>query len=464
VTAVPVAMPEPGTAQTPQPWAPSRALTLVWLTCAVAAAGFAAHGIYRAMELWRAAPFYDEWAGVEAYRAWIEGRFGLSELLAQHNEHRIPFTRLMYVADFAFFRGQAVFSHLTNLAAYIGLGAALGTVAAWRDEDRAGRAMVIAASIAFTLAPTQIGNLAFAFQIQMALVCLFAVVAFFATARLAAPATPRAQWAWTAVAATAAFLVSFTSANGFIASLMTAALAWVLAIDWRARVIVTAAAALSLAAFFHGFSFVPGNPRLFEFLDQPGGLAKVADYIAALLGSLGQAKGVETAIRLGMAGVALWAAAAVLCVLLWRRGALDAAATALLVTAGFMLATALVIGLGRGTGGPLGALSSRYGTFGAVFLASLLGLAWRLAGRMGTAWLSRMVVVAGTAWLLVIASRLPYEYPPTLWHVGKIDVATAELRAGVFDPEHVKALYPDPEHVRPLIEFLRARRLSFFAD
>jgi hypothetical protein len=38
------------------------------------------------------------------------------------------------------------------------------------------------------------------------------------------------------------------------------------------------------------------------------------------------------------------------------------------------------------------------------------------------------------------------------------------LRAGKFDPEHVKALYPDVEHVRPMIELLRARRRAFFAD
>jgi hypothetical protein len=45
-----------------------------------------------------------------------------------------------------------------------------------------------------------------------------------------------------------------------------------------------------------------------------------------------------------------------------------------------------------------------------------------------------------------------------------VDVATADLRAGRFDPARLGVLHPHPEEIRGKVEFLRQHRLSIFAD
>jgi hypothetical protein len=129
---------------------------------------------------------------------------------------------------------------------------------------------------------------------------------------------------------------------------------------------------------------------------------------------------------------------------LWRRGILDPSVITLMALATFALATAVMIAIARGSHGARQMLFTRYATFGVVFFASLVGLAWRAAGRAGVSCRWKIVAAAVGAALLLQAYRLPGEYQYLAWLVGHIDVATAELRAGRFDPEHVKFLYQLP--------------------
>jgi hypothetical protein len=429
----------------------------------MASAGLALYGVKLTVPLWRAAPGWDEWALVLFYRDWVENTVGFRDLLAQHHEHRIPFTRLLFLIDFHFFRGQNVFAHWVNLVSYLGIGAALGLVASRQAPDRAERLLIVAFAVALALAPIQIANLVYAFQLQMSLVCLFALTAFFATARLSSPIGPRGYWAYAALAGVSAICAAYSSANGVIATAMTLILAWVLPIGWPARLTITAAAALALAGFFHGFQFLEHSQTL-PFTSFGDATANLAQFVLAFLGSLLQKRGLEAAVGLGIAGAAAWIAAGVWSIVRWRRGTLDPSVIALMALATFALATAVMIGIARGSHGPRQALFTRYATFGVVFFASLVGLAWRAAGLTAESCRRKIVVSAVGAALLLQAYRLPGEYQYLAWLAGHIDVATAELRAGRFDPEHVKYLYQTPEFVRPHIEFLRAHRLSFFAD
>jgi hypothetical protein len=70
------------------------------------------------------------------------------------------------------------------------------------------------------------------------------------------------------------------------------------------------------------------------------------------------------------------------------------------------------------------------------------------------------------AWLLVLshlsAAGIVGNFPA---RAALVDSITEELRAGRFDPEHVVEIYrPGAKFILPHIEFLRARRLSIFAD
>ena len=401
---------------------------------------------------------------MQLYRAWSEGTAGFWDFLAPHYEHRIPFTRLMFLIDFHYFRGRLAFAHVTNLVSYAALGATLGWVASRGASQWAERALLVAAAVAFSLAPVQVFNLVYPFQLQMSLVCLSALAAFFATARLAAPTTSGRHAAYTALAAGAAILSTYSSANGVAATAMTVALAWALTIGLSARLVITAAAAAALASFFYGFHIHPVTVPQMHPLPQTGeALVSYLGFMCALLGSIAQQRGIDAAVYLGLAGLAVWAAIAVWSLVLWRRRALDTALTTLMALATFAVATALMIAMARGLNGVQQALLTRYGTFSVVFFVSLLGSAWQLAGA-ARYWPLKVLIAGIGANLLVASYRVPLELHVLIGRVADVDRVVVDLRAGRQDTEPVRKFLLDPEALRPAVEFLRARRLSFFAE
>jgi hypothetical protein len=131
-------------------------ISLACVAGALASAGLAAYGIKLAVSLWRAVPGFDDWSCVQLYRAWSEGTAGFGDFLAPHYEHRIPFTRLLFLIDFHYFRGRLAFAHVTNLVSYAALGATLGWVASRGASQWGERVLLVAAAVAFALAPAQV--------------------------------------------------------------------------------------------------------------------------------------------------------------------------------------------------------------------------------------------------------------------------------------------------------------------
>ena len=76
----------------------------VWLLCSGLFTIAVILGIAAAVPLWRVLPFWDQWAIVGLYQRWLEGSGTFHELLAQHNEHRIAVTRLLFLLDLELFR------------------------------------------------------------------------------------------------------------------------------------------------------------------------------------------------------------------------------------------------------------------------------------------------------------------------------------------------------------------------
>src|SRR5262249_9760696 len=154
-----------------------------------------------------------EWAGVETYRAWVAGTLSLSDILRQHNEHRIPLTQLTLLIDFALFQGRSTFAHWVLLLSHIGLGAVLGLVAT-QGQGAGARVLAVAVGIAFLVAPVKIDNLVSPFHLNWAASGLLAFGALFWTARLVEPVQPGAHAAAVALAAALTVLAVYSSANG----------------------------------------------------------------------------------------------------------------------------------------------------------------------------------------------------------------------------------------------------------
>jgi uncharacterized membrane protein (Fun14 family) len=447
--------------------APPRYLKGACLISAAAALGFAAYEIAVAVKLWRVLPVDDQWETVTIYQDWVAGTLSPARLLAQHNEHRLPLTRLAFLVDFGLFRGRSTFVHALLLLSHIGLGAALGLVAA-HGRTAVERVLAIAAGIAFLVSPIQLQNLTAPFNLQWAACGLFALGAFFWTARLAA-ARPDIVDRPTviALAAIATVLAVYSSANGLTAALIVLVAALVLRVGRTARLVLPATAILAIASYLVGYGAPPYHQPFHAALRSSHGVAQFLIYMPALLGSIAQRFGLAACVILGIAGLGLWCVLVRTTLRRLRCGqAPDAGTTAMLMLAAMSIATAAMCAFGRASLGTEQALSSRYATTAILFWAGLAAAVWRLADATGQEARVRMAIIGVGVWLLVLS------YLSAASIVGNftaraalVDSITEELRSGRFDPEHVVEIFrPGAEFIRPHIEFLRARRLSIFAE
>jgi hypothetical protein len=441
-------------------------MAVVWaIICGlttVCALAFAAYGIALAIELWRPLPAADQWEGVTAYQDWTTGALSFSKLLAPHNEHRIPLTKLAILIDFGLFEGRSIFTHCLLLLVHGGLGVALGPVAT-RGFAASTRALGVAAGIAFLVSPVQIHNLILPFDLGWAATGLSGLGAFWWTARLADPLRQHGRAITTVLAATATVLAVYSSANGLAVAPMVAVSALVLPVARASRVALVSTAVLSVASYFVDYAaWSAAEFQASRSVDH--GALYFLGYVAAFLGSV-DPHDFETSLVLGSIGLGIWASVAYKLLSRFRSaGTLDPSLVALFLLATLAIATAAMIALGRGGMGDRLALSSRYTTWSVLFWGSLAGC----VGRFDDAAVPRVAKIAtmGLTLALLIVSyvasglfiRQSREY------AAATDVLSAELRAGRIVPEHLTRIYPKPEAIVPLIELLRARRLSIFAD
>ena len=243
----------------------------------------AGYGIALAIQLWRVLPFWDQWEAVRIYQAWTTGALSFFDLVAQHNEHRIPLTNLAFLVDFAFFQGRSAFTHSLLLLVHVGLGATLGLVAT-RGLTASERALGVAAGMAFLVAPVQIGNLTLPFHLSWAASGLFALGAFFWTARLAGPMPHGGRATIVALAAASTVLAVYASANGLAVAPLVTVMAFVLPVGREARIVLVAAAALSIASYFVGYTVPPYHAAFHASLGSREGVLQFLYYIAAFLG------------------------------------------------------------------------------------------------------------------------------------------------------------------------------------
>src|SRR6266849_7948047 len=151
---------------------------------ALIAAAFAIYEISLAVRLWRVLPYMDQWEAISFYQSWTTHQHSLLDLLLmQHNEHRLPLTRLGFLVDFAFFQARSTFVFPLLLFAHVTLGAGLGFVAT-QGRQAGERALATAIGVAFMVSPLQIENLVQPFHLQWAACGLFSLVALCWTAQL----------------------------------------------------------------------------------------------------------------------------------------------------------------------------------------------------------------------------------------------------------------------------------------
>jgi hypothetical protein len=439
------------------------------LVSLTACAGFlAAIGIFLAIQSLlyglgeiRPIPLADHWGFLGELRRWSDGRFTLSNLFQQHNEHRIVTSRLGFFLDAHAFNMSNVSLVATMYATLLGLAAAIvrltfGPQGGWKAW---GLAFPVCLGILWS--PVQYGNLSWAFQPQFPYVHLFAALTIWAFARLNKSESAQDFLRAAALLALADFLAVYSMVSGlFVIGPVIAVALWLRS---RPRVWMTFLAIHStlMVAYFSGYSTALGHAMSVA-------PAKVLAYTLRYLG-----KGFDSTETVALAAggigmIVLLALSAGLLVQSLRKRPADPAIAVLLGCAGFVVMEAVVTAVGRAeiAVGPA-YIAIRYVTPSLMFWLALLGAVWRylMMPGLGAAAGARIRVglAATAAWLLWATNYLGDPY--TIWALTNRDIDTAvfALVSGVESDTALKTLYPDPSAIRPAVQFMRTRQLGPFS-
>src|SRR5262249_42762772 len=150
-----------------------------------------------------------------------------------------------------------------------------------------------------------------------------------------------------ALAAALTVLAVYSSANGLAAAVVVALMAFVLPVGRTARCVLAAAAALSIASFFVGYTLRADPTGSRASLGSWPGVQQHLDCVTAFLGGIGQSI-LRILLVLGIIGLAIWAPVGLALLLRLRSGRpLDPSAIALFMLAPLAIATATMAGMGR---------------------------------------------------------------------------------------------------------------------
>lgn len=428
-----------------------------WLAAgllAVVAVAVVGHALALMAEARHPLPAADQWGLVVDIDRWDRGEWRLPDLWKQHNEHRWPVPRLLFIADLAAFQFRSVLplpASVLTLFAHALLLVSLARRAVPTGPPWSAAAVAVVFLLLFSA--SQIANLELPLGFAFLFASFAASCACAAFARAVRAANPDGRWL--AAALLAATLASFSNANGLVIWPVLALLALWLLVPARGWGMLGAVAAVVLGSYLWGYRRPPGLPEPLYALLQPLELVR---FVCLFLGSPFRAAGESFA---GLAGALALAGFAALA---WRtRGSRSGSAAALLGIVLFAFGSAGMVALGRvGTerGMPL---DSRY--------ASVALVAWAVLG----AWACRRAADVAPVWRLataltlfgLVAVLLPQQWAAQReveQRVLSLEQAALAVRVGVDDVDALARIHPRPKKVLRLLPVLRRRELSVFAE
>ncbi len=380
--------------------------------------------------------------------------YGLAELYARHNEHRIVVPALFFLLDIGLFRASQAFLIVVTVVSSLVHAALL----AWLFRRLGHRGALLGAFTAVAagtaLSPLAWENLVWSFQVQFIQVWLFATLAFAALA-----VGEGGRWWRVAGAIVFGLASTYTMANGLAVWPLLFGLAWWRGVRgapfWLLAAVGAAVVAVELSGFRpHGTHSDPA-----ETLLQPLAVGHYAlRYLTTAVAVIGPTARdiLGAALVLAIGGLTVDA--------VLRPARYRAEHGVLLALAGFVVAAALLTALGRVGFGLAQADASRYATPSLLFLVAVLGLALdRIAGIRA---LPAVVAGGGALVLLVPGLVLTWKELPSI--AGSRDSrinAIVEYMAGGYRPAAALSLFPRASTVPArVLERLDAAGLGPFAD
>lgn len=383
--------------------------------------------------------------------------YGLRELYARHNEHRLVIPRLWFLLDLALFDATQASLIVVIVLSSIAHAGVLAWVFRCLDHRGPLSWAFAVAAIGAALSPAQWENLVWSFQVQFVQVWLFGSLAFVAVAF----GDERSSWIRTAAAITCGLASTYSMANGILIWPLLVALAL-----WRGArggplwlLVIAAAAVIGVEAANYQAHAGHGDPLL--TIRQPIAVVRYAlRYLTSGVAVLGTA----AQEVLGAALVAAWGAFAAYALL--RRERCAPAHGVLLALASFVVGAALLTALGRVTFGLGQANAARYATPSLLFITSILGLLLDRLARVEDRRVVPAALAAGGSLLLApgLIDGARHLQAVVDQRNARIDAIVSYASAG-YRPGAMLALYPvEVPFVRLVLDGLDRRGLGPFAD
>lgn len=308
--------------------------------------------------------FWDQWETASMYAELEAGTWQLNDWWKLHNEHRILFPRLVYLADLAWAGGSDVINLMSLMLVQLSHGYLLFRLVMKASPlPNPLRLAVGLAFMAATIALIQVGNLRWGFQV--------AFVGVYAAASGAIALTVRADKSGVGVLAAAialALVATFCMANGL---LIWPIMVWAAVLAGAGRksiVSIAAAGVAAFAAYLVGYETPAHHAPPLASLQQPDQLIL---YLVTYLGNPLQSLGHGVAKTLGALALAYVLAVSIQ---LWRERQPMHARLALAAIALFVVLSGAMTAVGRIGFGVDQALEGRYATPAIIFWLTTIGL------------------------------------------------------------------------------------------
>ena len=257
-------------------------------------------------------PKWDHWEEIVWLKSYYAGHWHFSDLLRQHNEHRLLFPRLFLLADWFLFRGRNIFVLLAILILQAGHAwVFIREVRVWKELPIAVRLTIISIVVALFFSGANLDNFSWPFQIQFILPFYAGTVALYALIRYAEQSAEgrigSAAAGWLAVSAASGFVATYSLASGILiwpVLLVTGSF-----LRLKARILLLLGGIFGLLAvqYFSGYHQVAGHGSVLVALRHPFGiLAYVGSYIALPVAKINRIVG--TLVGLAALGGCAWAA------------------------------------------------------------------------------------------------------------------------------------------------------------
>jgi hypothetical protein len=401
--------------------------------------------------------FWDQWLLVPMFDRYYRGTLTVADLFAQHNEHRMVFPRLAFLALDTLTRYNTIVESYASCVV-ISVGAVILLIASRRAivaKDRVVLRLLPVTWIFFSLRPFE--AYLFGIDLQWMLGTTFLLLALALVDRVAD--SPRALW----VAAGAAIVTSFSYASGLLAWPVGALqLLWL----WqrgrigreRALSLLAqwfACAAVVIVSYFTGY-LPPGDGSNLQFaFSHP--LTVLLYYLATIGSSLGVtlweaiAYGVVL-VALGLGALAMYA----------RRDKwfISSFPLGLIV---YALGSGLLLAVGRSVFGVAEALATRYAL---LTIPLVIGLYLVLVSARGIVESRRLalLVFLVAVFFGVLTSDWKSLVVGDAWRVEKNQIVHDILTYRFQSDATLAASFDDPEKVRSGAQILERYRLNVFAE